>query len=269
MPAPDPIRALGAPRRREILRLLRSGEQSAGELHRALPDVTFGAVSQHLRVLQEAGLVSVRAEGRGRFYRMVPAAIAPHRRWLAGAVGRRALRAEAGGGARGRPPRTARPRAQEETPMMLDHALERTVLIAARPATVFRFFTDPARFAVWWGAGSHIDARPGGAVHIRYPNGVVASGEVVEVVPDRRIVFTYGYEDAGKPIPPGGSRVTVTLEETARGRACCCATSWRPRRARDAHVPGWRYQLAIFANVAAAEQHAGTDARVAGGRSCC
>ena len=83
-PAADPIRALAAPRRRELLRLLRTGERSAGELHRSLPDVTFGAVSQHLRVLQRAGLVASRAQGRGRFYRLVPAAIAPHRRWLAG-----------------------------------------------------------------------------------------------------------------------------------------------------------------------------------------
>jgi uncharacterized protein YndB with AHSA1/START domain len=146
--------------------------------------------------------------------------------------------------------------------MTLDHALERTVLIAARPATVFRFFTDPARFAAWWGAGSHIDARPGGAVHIRYPNGVVASGEVVEVVPGRRIVFTYGYEDAGKPIPPGGSRVVVTLEETVRGTRLLLRHELATAEARDAHVPGWRYQLAVFANVAAAEQHQGTDARM-------
>jgi len=81
-PAADPIRALAAPRRREILRLLDAGERSAGTLHRALPDVTFGAVSQHLRVLQQAGLVKVRAEGRARLYRVVPEAIAPHRRWL-------------------------------------------------------------------------------------------------------------------------------------------------------------------------------------------
>lgn len=146
--------------------------------------------------------------------------------------------------------------------MSLEHALERSVRIAARRATVFRFFTDPERFATWWGAGSHIDARPGGAVHIRYPNGVVASGTVVEVEPDRRIVFTYGYEDAGKPIPPGGSRVTVTLEETARGTLLLLRHELATADARDAHVPGWRYQLAVFANVAAAEQHAEADQRV-------
>ena len=134
--------------------------------------------------------------------------------------------------------------------MSLEHALERTVLIAARAATVFRFFTDSARFAAWWGAGSRIDARPGGAVHIRYPNGVVASGEVVEVVPDRRIVFTYGYEDAGKPIPPGGSLVTITLAQEPLGTRLQLRHELPTASARDEHVQGWRYQLAMFANVA-------------------
>jgi DNA-binding transcriptional ArsR family regulator len=78
----DPMRALATPRRREILRLLRSGERAAGAIHDSMPDVTFGAVSQHLRVLTSAGLVAVRASGRGRFYRARPEALAPLRRWL-------------------------------------------------------------------------------------------------------------------------------------------------------------------------------------------
>ena len=56
--------ALAAPRRREILRLVWNREMSAGEIHRALPDVTFGAVSQHLRILESAGLVARRDAGR-------------------------------------------------------------------------------------------------------------------------------------------------------------------------------------------------------------
>ena len=63
------LKALAAPRRRAILRLVWSAERSAGEIHRAFDDVTFGAVSQHLRVLAEAGLVEVRAAGRARLYR--------------------------------------------------------------------------------------------------------------------------------------------------------------------------------------------------------
>lgn len=64
----DALAAVGTPRRREILRLVWSQERAAGEIHRALPDFTFGALSQHLKVLREAGVVSCRAEGRNRLY---------------------------------------------------------------------------------------------------------------------------------------------------------------------------------------------------------
>jgi len=60
---------LASPRRCEILRLVWEAEQSAGAIHRAMPDVTFGAVSLQLKALAQAGLVSVRAESRHRYYR--------------------------------------------------------------------------------------------------------------------------------------------------------------------------------------------------------
>src|ERR1700684_2298852 len=98
----------------------------------------------------------------------------------------------------------------------LVHQLERSIVIQARPETVFRFFTDSERWAKWWGAGSAIDARPGGKVLICHPGGVETMGEVLEVKPPRRIVFTYGYT-SGKPIPPGSSRVTISLDESGTG----------------------------------------------------
>ncbi len=73
----DSLATLAAPRRREILRLVWNQERAAGEIHRELGDVTFGAVSQHLRRLRQAGLVAVRAEGRQRFYRARPEALGP------------------------------------------------------------------------------------------------------------------------------------------------------------------------------------------------
>jgi DNA-binding transcriptional ArsR family regulator len=73
----EPLAVLAHPRRREILRLVWRGERAAGEIHRALDDVTFGAVSQHLRALAEAGLVGVRADGRRRLYRARPEAVGP------------------------------------------------------------------------------------------------------------------------------------------------------------------------------------------------
>jgi DNA-binding transcriptional ArsR family regulator len=63
------LAVIASPRRREILRLVWEEERSAGEIHRALGDVTFGAVSLQLRALGRAGAVVQRAEGRHRFYR--------------------------------------------------------------------------------------------------------------------------------------------------------------------------------------------------------
>jgi DNA-binding transcriptional ArsR family regulator len=77
-----PVAVLASPRRRELLRLCWHASKTAGELHRALPDVTFGAVSQQLRILGDAGLVTCTKQGRERIYRAVPAALGPLRRWL-------------------------------------------------------------------------------------------------------------------------------------------------------------------------------------------
>ena len=66
---PQLLEAIASPRRREILRLVWNEERSAGDIHRAMPDVTFGAVSLQLKSLTEAGMVDVRAEQRSRFYR--------------------------------------------------------------------------------------------------------------------------------------------------------------------------------------------------------
>jgi DNA-binding transcriptional ArsR family regulator len=63
------LRLVASPRRREILRLVWRDERSAGDIHREMPDVTFGAVSLQLKQLAGAGLLDVRAEGRNRFYR--------------------------------------------------------------------------------------------------------------------------------------------------------------------------------------------------------
>ena len=63
------LAAIASPRRREILRLVWSEELTAGAIHQAMPDVTFGAVSLQLRSLLEAGLVETRAQSRNRLYR--------------------------------------------------------------------------------------------------------------------------------------------------------------------------------------------------------
>jgi uncharacterized protein YndB with AHSA1/START domain len=135
------------------------------------------------------------------------------------------------------------------------HRLERSVLIRARRETVFSFFTRDDRFATWWGAGSTIDPRPGGRFLIRYPGGVQASGEVIEIAPPDRIVLSYGY--AGNPtVPPGSTRVTVALSDEAGGTRVSLVHELADAAARDEHVQGWRYQLSVFGNVVADLVHA-------------
>jgi DNA-binding transcriptional ArsR family regulator len=67
---PAVLSKLASPRRQEILRLIWREEQTAGAIHRAMPDVTFGAVSLQLKGLLEAGLVEARAENRFRYYKV-------------------------------------------------------------------------------------------------------------------------------------------------------------------------------------------------------
>jgi DNA-binding transcriptional ArsR family regulator len=79
---PAVLASLGSPRRREILRLVWNEERSAGDIHRSMPDVTFGAVSLHLRTLTETGLLDVREDRQYRFYIARKEALGPLGRML-------------------------------------------------------------------------------------------------------------------------------------------------------------------------------------------
>jgi DNA-binding transcriptional ArsR family regulator len=72
----DALQVIGEPRRREILRLVWDRERTAGDIAGQF-DVTFGAVSQHLGVLRDAGFVTVRRAGNQRYYRTNRKALGP------------------------------------------------------------------------------------------------------------------------------------------------------------------------------------------------
>jgi DNA-binding transcriptional ArsR family regulator len=108
---------LASPRRSEILRLVWNRELAAGEIHRAMPDVTFGAVSLQHRRLIEAGVVEVRADSRNRYYRARKEAVGElgeilERMWNS-ALWKLKLEAELEEGRRGpRPGRRSRSKSQ-------------------------------------------------------------------------------------------------------------------------------------------------------------
>jgi uncharacterized protein YndB with AHSA1/START domain len=137
------------------------------------------------------------------------------------------------------------------------HELRRMVGIAAPRDLVFAHFVESARWAAWWGSGSTIDPRPGGRVHVRYPNGVEAAGEVGDIVAPEHLTFSFGYA-SGQPVPVGASRVSVRLDEAPeRGTRVELCHAFEEEAARDQHVQGWRFQLALLANAVCDALHAG------------
>ena len=143
----------------------------------------------------------------------------------------------------------------------LPFQVEREITIRAPRELVFRFFTDAEYWARWWGAGSTIDARPGGPVLICFPGGNQAIGEVLELQPPDRFVFSYGYA-SGQLIAPGGSRVTISLEEAAGSTRVRLMHDVADAAVRDEHVQGWRFEMALFSVAVANVVNAGATAVV-------
>jgi uncharacterized protein YndB with AHSA1/START domain len=116
--------------------------------------------------------------------------------------------------------------------------------IAAAPATVFSFFADVERWTSWQGVDGEIDASPGGSFRIRMPGAQVAAGRFVELVPDRRIVFTWGWEGDGSPVPPGSTTVVIELEPDQGGTLVRLTHSdLAPLPVADHHREGWELYL--------------------------
>lgn len=143
----------------------------------------------------------------------------------------------------------------------LPHTIDRSILIRAPRATVFAFFTDAARWASWWGAGSTIDPTVGGKVYIRYPNGIEAGGDVIEIAPPDRLVFSFGFA-SGVPMPLGESRVTISCENEAGSTRVRLHHALADAAMREEFVQGWRYQLSLFANVVSGVVNAGAAEKV-------
>jgi uncharacterized protein YndB with AHSA1/START domain len=138
----------------------------------------------------------------------------------------------------------------------LPYAVKREILIEADRETVFGFFTDSARWASWWGEGSTVEPRPGGALRIRHSNGFESVGEVLELVAPERFVFTFSLQGA-QPVPAEESRVTIRLEPQADGTMLRLTHEVADSVTRDLLVQGWRFHFSLFANAVANYVNAG------------
>ena len=99
--------------------------------------------------------------------------------------------------------------------------VRRETQIAAPPATVFAFLTDPQKILSWMGAEADTDAHPGGVYLVKDVAGRpgrTARGEFREVVPVHRLAYSFGWDDDAN-VPPGSSLVEIDLLERERRHA--------------------------------------------------
>jgi uncharacterized protein YndB with AHSA1/START domain len=136
-----------------------------------------------------------------------------------------------------------------EPPSKTD-VLQYETRIAARPETVFGFFTDPAKMLQWMGTDATLDPRPGGVCRINPSGHAVMAGRFLEVDPPRRVVFTWGWETELFATPPQSTIVEVSL--TPRGEETVVHLVHRRLQpgAVAFHRAGWSHYLPRLAAVA-------------------
>jgi uncharacterized protein YndB with AHSA1/START domain len=140
-----------------------------------------------------------------------------------------------------------RPAERSETDGIVAHEIR----IAAEPATVFAYFTDPAKMVEWMGTEATLDPRPGGICRINPSGQGVMLGEFLEVDPPHRVVFTWGWESAMFATPPQSTVVEVSLTPDGHGTLVQLAHRRLHPQALAIHRAGWDHYLPRLALVAA------------------
>jgi uncharacterized protein YndB with AHSA1/START domain len=121
--------------------------------------------------------------------------------------------------------------------------------VKAHPAQVYRYLTDSVRWAMWQGVDARIEARPGGMFLMRMADGSTARGEFVELVPDMRVVFTWGWIDH-PGVPPGSSTVSVELIPLGDDTLVRLTHDGLPDDEVGIHTEGWDRYLPRLAYAA-------------------
>jgi uncharacterized protein YndB with AHSA1/START domain len=132
--------------------------------------------------------------------------------------------------------------------------LTREILIKASPATIYGLLTVPEQHVEWNGTEAQLDPRPGGIYRVLMGSGHQAAGEFVEVVANERVVFTFGWDHPGHPIPAGSTKVEITLIPEGDTTRVRLVHSGLPADAISDHTKGWDHYLDRLAIVAGGGQ---------------
>lgn len=122
-------------------------------------------------------------------------------------------------------------------------------LMKAPPSAVYAHLTESAKWAKWQGVGAEIDAREGGIFRMTMPTGLTARGQFTELVPNRRVVFSWGWVDH-PGLPPGSSTVEIELDEVPGGTRVRLTHHGLPPDEVVIHTMGWDHYLPRLARAA-------------------
>ena len=128
--------------------------------------------------------------------------------------------------------------------------VERELFIDAPPAVVYELLTDETRFVQWMAPVASVDPVAGGELTWTHVNGDSVSGAFVELVPDRRVVFTFGWDRRDVEVPPGSTTVAIDLRPHEGGTHLRLVHSGLAGPMADAHNGGWNNYLARLEAVA-------------------
>ena len=136
--------------------------------------------------------------------------------------------------------------------------VRRETHIAAPPATVFAFLTDPEKILSWMGTEAKTEMHPGGLYLVKGISGRVARGAFREVVPVHRLAYSFGW-DGDEEVPPGSGLVEIDLIDRDGGTLLRMTHSGLPNAQQCAnHAKGWAHYLGRLA-MAAAGRNPGID----------
>jgi uncharacterized protein YndB with AHSA1/START domain len=136
--------------------------------------------------------------------------------------------------------------------------LVREIMIDATPETIWPFLVDPSKHVEWLGTEADIDPRPGGVYRVNVQGIHQSAGEYLEVVPQQKVAFTFGWEEEGNPIRPGSSKIEITLHPEGDKTLVRLVHSGIPEDAVSDHTQGWDHYLGRLA-IAAPGGDAGPD----------
>jgi uncharacterized protein YndB with AHSA1/START domain len=147
---------------------------------------------------------------------------------------------------------------QAKTPITEAFMVRRETQIAAPPATVFAFLTDPEKIVSWMGTEAQTELHPGGLYLLKGINSKAARGAFREVVPVHRLAYSFGW-DGSDEVPPGSGLIEIDLIDRDGGTLLRMTHSGLPNQAQcDSHATGWAHYLGRL-TLAAAGQNPGAD----------